>query len=285
MDLGSLQPERVEAVFARYGAHAITLTDAGDDPVLEPAPGETPLWGTTRITGLFSANADFTALRNELLQDFDLRRLPEHYIEELADRLWEREWLRDFKPMLFGERLWVCPAEFSVDEPDAIVVTLDPGLAFGTGTHATTALCLEWLDGLDLAGKTVLDYGCGSGILAIAALRLGARSACCLDIDPQAIVACRQNALVNGVAENLTAMQDAASLDGEFDVVLANILAGTLADQAESISGYVKSGGHIALSGILPAQIDEVAAAYCPWVKFEPATVVDGWARLTGMRS
>lgn len=285
MDLGSLQPDLVEEIFARNGALAITLSDAGDDPVLEPAPGETPLWGATRIMGLFSADADLVALRDDLLHDFCIESLPTHRVEKLADRPWEREWIKDFRPMRFGERLWICPREFEIGEAGGVIVTLDPGLAFGTGAHATTALCLEWLDSLDLAGKTVLDYGCGSGILAIAALRLGALSAMALDIDPQAVVAARQNADVNSVAEKLTTMQDAESVVGSFDVVLANILAGTLAEHAQSISERVSPGGCIALSGILENQIDEVLAAYDAWVTFMPATVNDGWARLTGTRN
>lgn len=284
MDLGSLQPDLVEAIFARNGALAITLSDAGDEPVLEPAPGETPLWGATRITGLFSADADLVALRDDLLHDFCIESLPAHHVEKLADRPWEREWIKDFGPMRFGKRLWVCPRELEIDEADGVVISLDPGLAFGTGTHATTALCLEWLDGLDLAGKSVLDYGCGSGILAIAALRLGALSAMALDIDPQAIVAARQNADVNGVAEKLTTMQDAESVENSYDVVLANILAGTLAEHAQTISERVSPGGCLALSGILEGQIDEVLTAYSPWVSFGPATLNDGWVRLTGTK-
>jgi ribosomal protein L11 methyltransferase len=203
MDLESLDPATVEDVFARLGASSVTLSDAGNEPVLEPGPGETPLWSSTRITGLFPADADMGAFRAALLTELGLAELPAHHIEELADRAWEREWLRDFGPMRFGERLWICPTGSEVDEEKAVVIRLDPGLAFGTGTHPTTALCLEWLDGIDLAGKTLLDYGCGSGVLAIAALKLGCRSATAMDIDPQALIATRQNAADNHVAENL----------------------------------------------------------------------------------
>ena len=284
MDLDALQPERVEAVFSRNGAQAITLSDAGDDPVLEPAPGETPLWGTTRITGLFAADADFSALRDELLRDLDLDILPAHRIEDLAERVWEREWLNDFRPMRFGRRLWVCPAGLEPDNANSVVLRLDPGLAFGTGTHATTKLCLEWLDSLDLRGKTVLDYGCGSGILAIAALLLGADSACGVDIDPQAIQASKQNADVNGVADKLTTLQDAEFLEGHFDVLLANILAGTLIEQARRVSDRLPQGGVLALSGILDGQVGDVIAAYRPWIQFDEPVFDDGWARLTGTR-
>src|SRR5690606_7831331 len=159
MNLESLSPEKVEEVLLRHGALAVTFTDAGNNPVLEPAPGETPLWNDVRITGLFSQSVDVDLLRADLLESLSVTHLPDHSIETLPDRVWEREWLRDFRPMRFGRRLWVCPGEFDVVEEDAVVVRLDPGLAFGTGTHPTTALCLEWLDGLDLRGKRVLDYG------------------------------------------------------------------------------------------------------------------------------
>ena len=160
MNLESLNAESVEAVFMRHGAYSVTFSDAGDNPVLEPAPGETPFWGETRITGLFGASADLDALCRDLLATLELKELPEHRIERLEDRDWEREWLKDFGPMRFGERLWVCPTGSDPQDADAIIVRLDPGLAFGTGTHATTAMCLEWLDSLELAGRTLLDYGC-----------------------------------------------------------------------------------------------------------------------------
>jgi ribosomal protein L11 methyltransferase len=194
MDLGPLSPESVEAVFSRHGAHAVTLSDAGDEALLEPRPGETPLWRATRVTGLFSVDADFDALRADLQMTFGIGDLPGHRIEQLADRTWEREWLKDYHPMRFGRRLWVSPVGQTPDAEDAVVVSMDPGLAFGTGTHPTTALCLEWLDGLDLDGKRILDFGCGSGILGIAALLLGAESVLAVDIDPQALTATAANA-------------------------------------------------------------------------------------------
>ena len=160
MHLDALDPDRVEDALLEAGACSVTLTDAGDDPVLEPGPGETPLWSSTRITGLFNGDAEPASIRSALLRSLALQELPDHQFEVLADRAWEREWLKDFGPMRFGRRLWISPAGHPVDADGAIVVELDPGLAFGTGTHPTTALCLEWLDSIDLAGKTVLDYGC-----------------------------------------------------------------------------------------------------------------------------
>jgi ribosomal protein L11 methyltransferase len=260
MDLDSLDPDTVEDIFIRLGAASVTLSDAGDNPVLEPAPGETPLWSHTRITGMFPGDADMDAFRKGLLGALGVAELPDHRIETGSD----------------------------VNEDEAVVVRLDPGLAFGTGTHPTTALCLEWLDGIDPTGKTLLDYGCGSGILAIAALRLGAASATAMDIDPQAVIATRQNAADNDVAENLLVCGSPGEIEGTFDVVVANILAGPLVQFADFITPMLASRGMLALSGVLCEQADEVMAAYDPWIEFEKPAFRehDGqtWSRLTGLR-
>jgi len=288
MDLDSLDPDVVEASFLRLGASSVTLSDAGDDPVLEPGPGETPLWFNTQITGLFAGDADLDAFAIALRRDLDIDVLPAHRAEVLEDRAWEREWLKDFGPMRFGERLWICPTGHAVDADNAVIVHLDPGLAFGTGTHATTALCLDWLDCIDLDDKSVLDFGCGSGVLAIAALKLGAAAATGIDIDPQAVVATRQNAAANDVGDKLLATPGEDGIEGNFDVVVANILAGPLVQFADYITSRLASRGMLALSGVLCEQAREVRAAYAPWVEFdEPAfREQDGqmWSRLTGKR-
>jgi len=269
-------------VFERHGAQAVTLSDAGDDPVLEPGRGETPLWPATRIAGLFPPDADFDALRADLVGTFGLGEMPAHRIDVLHDRPWEREWLKVFGPMPFGERLWVCPAGMRPEAHDAVIVELDPGLAFGTGTHPTTALCLEWLQGLDLAGKRVLDFGCGSGILAIAALKLGAHSAVGIDNDPQALTATASNARRNGVANRLATQS--GRIDDPFDVVLANILAAPLTDYADWLGARLARNGRLALSGILASQAGAVADAYRRHVEFEPPAAKDDWVRLSGRR-
>lgn len=288
MNLDALDAVAVEAIFVSCGASSVTLSDGGDDPVLEPGPGETPLWADTTITGLFAPDADLDALKRRLLVDLNLDSLPAHRSEELQDRAWEREWLKDFGPMQFGERLWICPTGSSVPDPDAVIVDLDPGLAFGTGTHATTALCLAWLDSINLHGKTLLDYGCGSGVLAIAAVKLGCEAATAMDIDPQAVVATGQNAVSNGIADEITLFGTPEAIQGEFDVVVANILAGPLVQFAESITLTLRRGGMLTLSGVLCEQADDVMAAYEPWIEFEPPQFreQDGqiWSRLTGSR-
>ncbi len=288
MDLDKLNPHCVEEIFARHGAHSVTLTDGGDMPILEPASGETPLWVDTRITGLFSPDADLGALAKDLVTSLSLEQLPLHRVESLADREWEREWLKDFGPMKFGERLWICPSDSSSDDDNAVVVRLDPGLAFGTGTHPTTAMCLEWLDGLSLAGNTMLDYGCGSGVLAIASLKLGCTSATGMDIDAQALTATKGNATRNDVDQELVVVGSDAEIRGNFDIVIANILAGPLVELAESVTTRLSSGGKLALSGILSEQVDAVQDAYSRWIVFdEPAYQSQGrqnWARLSGKR-
>ena len=288
MDLEALNPDSVEDIFLRHGACSITFTDAGDKPVLEPAPGETPMWTDTLITGLFSPDVDIDGLRVDLLGSLQLERLPSNRIEDLADRAWEREWLKDFGPMRFGRRLWICPGDSTASDSDAVVVQLDPGLAFGTGTHPTTALCLEWLDSLSPGNATMLDYGCGSGVLAIAALKLGCQSAVAMDIDPQAVIASKQNAKQNEIGASLQVIGGADEIEGQFDIVIANILAGPLIELAESIAAHVRCGGLIALSGILSEQVEEVLEAYSSWVEFNDSVLRpqghQTWACLTGTR-
>ena len=288
MDLETLNPDRVEEVFVRNGAQSMTFTDAGDRPVLEPAPGETPMWQDMRITGLFSPEVDLGLLQDDLRASLDVDVLPAYEVADLENRAWEREWLKDFGPMRFGRRLWVLPGETNADADDAAIVRLDPGLAFGTGTHATTALCLEWLDAQELDGLTMLDYGCGSGVLAIAALKLGCANAVAMDVDPQALTSTLANAHHNDVEQHMIVTGNADAIHGQFDVVVANILAGPIIELAGPIARRVKSGCLLALSGILSEQVDDVLTAYRSWIEFDvPALREQGgqtWARLTGRR-
>lgn len=280
--------DTVEGLLLAAGAASVTLSDAADNPILEPAPGETPVWSDTAVTGLFPDNTDFDPLVQRLHAELCHAETLRYRIESLPDRVWEREWLKDFHPMPFGERLWIYPTDDSTPIDDRIVVRLDPGLAFGTGTHATTALCLEWLDSLRLDGQRMLDYGAGSGVLAIAAVKLGCDTATAMDIDPQAIIACRENASTNGVLDQITILDGPDAVSGPYDVVIANILAGPLIQFAESITSTVSGSGMLALSGVLCEQADEVMAAYAKWIEFDPPVwrQQDGqtWSRLTGKR-
>jgi ribosomal protein L11 methyltransferase len=234
------------------------------------------------------SDADLNSLKQDLLHSFGLGTLPKNRIEKLADRPWEREWLKDFRPMRFGRKLWVSPDAFDVDDGNAVIVRLDPGLAFGTGTHPSTALCLRWLDGLDLTGKRILDFGCGSGILAIAALSLGARSASAVDTDPQAVTATRDNARKNGIEDSLFVTQDVAEVTGTFDIVVANILAEPLVQNAEDVCGRLAQDGSLALSGILADQADSVIEGYHHLIEIELSamdeTTDQTWVRLVGTR-
>ena len=284
LQLGSLDAGAVEDVFVRNGALAVTLRDAADDPVLEPMPGETPLWRETSVTGLFDESFDAAALVDDLGREFGPDRLSTYATEVLEDRAWEREWLKDFRPTRFGNRLWVSPVDAEVPEGAEAIIRLDPGLAFGTGTHPTTALCLEKIDGLDVSGKRVLDFGCGSGILALGTLLLGAESAMAYDIDQQAIIASRSNAAQNGVLERLHATTDRSAIGGNYDLVLANILSGPLIDLADDILSRLAAGGTLVLSGILQGQADSVRNRYHMNVEFGKPSVRDDWVCLSGMK-
>ncbi|MBK1718063.1 50S ribosomal protein L11 methyltransferase [Thiocystis violacea] len=266
------------------GALSVTLGDAGDEPQLEPGPGETPLWSEVTLTALFESDPASAALIERLALDLTNRLGVRPRIHRIEDRVWERVWLDTFKPTRFGQRLWVCPHGQPPGDPDGIVVALDPGLAFGTGHHATTAMCLEWLDGTALAGKTLLDFGCGSGILAIAALKLGAARAIAVDHDPQALEASHANALANGVLDRLDILASADFTDTRVDGVLANILAGPLIALAPRLSGMLVPGGDLVLSGVLAEQVDAVSAAYADRIQLDPPRLRDDWALIGGRR-
>ncbi|ERS82379.1 50S ribosomal protein L11 methyltransferase [Halomonas sp. PBN3] len=289
------QAESLEELLLAEGATAITLQDAHDDPVFEPERGSTPLWHETVLTGLYDDLEGVDAMLDRVRQAWAVESpeepCPEIEVELLTDRDWEREWMEDFQPLQMGQRLWIVPSWHAPPEPGAVNLHLDPGLAFGTGTHPTTALCLAWLDGLAVSealdGQAVLDVGTGSGILAIAALRLGAARAVGTDIDPQALTASRDNAERNEVAEAALRLCYPEQLDDAeaFPIVVANILAGPLVELAPMIAGHVAPGGRLALSGILEAQAEAVLEAYREQglVMDEPACR-EGWVRLTGRR-
>jgi len=283
MDIGDRDPAAVEDACFACGALSVTLADAADDPVLEPAPGTTPLWRAIRLTALFPAQTDGPRLVATLEPATGLGPGTIHW-ETLADRAWEREWLKDFRPMRFGRRLWVCPGGQAAPDPAAVTLELDPGLAFGTGTHQTTAMCLEWLDGADLAGRTVLDFGCGSGILALAALKLGAARAHATDIDPQALLATRENAARNHLESRVEIRTVDSLPEAHWDIVLANILAGPLVDLASRLAAATRPEGRILLAGMLDSQTESVAGAYRPWFHMSEFASRDGWTALTGTR-
>ena len=289
MDTNPAHAEVLEEFLLAAGANAVTLEDGDDQPLFEPIRGTTPLWQQTRITGLFDAEQDseamIQALQNGWASVFPDQAFPSPRIEILEDKDWEREWMENFHPIQVGERLWICPSWKEAPNPEATNLVLDPGLAFGTGTHPTTFMCLEWLDQHDVDGQTVVDYGCGSGILGVAALLLGAEKAYGVDNDPQALVATRENTDRNSLpAESFDVYYPGKIGDVKADLMLANILAGPLIDLAPTISALVKDQGSLVLSGILSHQADDVIAAYTPWFNFDPVKQKDEWVCLSAVK-
>jgi ribosomal protein L11 methyltransferase len=283
--VGKNEAERTEALLEAAGALSVTLADAADEPMFEPPPGATPLWQATRVTGLFDADRDLDALRTELERGLAQTTAGGRVQwETLADRDWERVWLERFKPTRFGRHLWVCPGDTGTDDPDATVLRLDPGLAFGTGTHATTALCLDWLDAAELEGKRLIDFGCGSGILGVAAALRGAAEVVAIDHDPQALMATESNALRNGVLARFTVHRAAPDALQAADVLVANILANVLVDLAPRLADLVLPGGKLVLSGILAEQVEAVAAAYTDRFRLAPPVFREDWTLLHGER-
>lgn len=264
------------------GASAVTLEDSADQPLYEPGLGETPLWQSTTVTALFPAEQDATQIENMLAHFLAPEPVPTYRIEQIEDKDWEREWMDNFHPIQFGERLWICPSWHTPPNPDAINIMLDPGLAFGTGTHPTTALCLNWLDQADVKDKVIIDYGCGSGILAIAAALLGAKKVIGVDTDPQALKATQENAVRNGVSIDTYLPKDCPDLPAE--VLLANILAGPLTELAPTLAALTLPNADIVLSGILDIQADDLSAHYTSWFDMAPATQSEEWIRLNGKR-
>lgn len=285
IDAEQARCEAIEDAMLEAGAAAVTLQDSADQPLFEPDPGTTPLWQNVRISGMYTAATDLERLLANLQTRLG-HSLPLYRAEILEDKDWVRSWMDSYQPMPMGQRLWICPSWLSPPRADAVNLVLDPGMAFGTGTHPTTAMCLRWLDAHEVDGLDVIDYGCGSGILAIAALLLGAVRATGTDIDPQAITASRANAERNQVTEAQFTlcypreMHDAAAAD----LVLANILAGPLTSLSSNISPLVKAGGQLLMSGILAEQAPDIIAAY-PEFEFAPTVEDDGWVLLEARKN
>jgi len=284
-ELGELDADAAYASCVVCGAVAVTFTDAGDTPVLEPLPGQFVLWSATWVCALFASAANMppAALIRALSATLD-RSAESLHAHVVPDKVWEREWLKDFHALRFGARLWVCPRHESIPDATAAVVHLDPGLAFGTGSHATTALCLEWLAEHAKSGARVIDYGCGSGILALAAIKLGAEHAFCFDIDPQALTATADNAAANGVAAQVTVCACAADLPPATDLLIANILAAPLCALAARFAELVRPGGALVLAGLMEDEAHEVTRANDACFHMQPWAKRAGWVALSGRR-
>jgi len=277
--------ESIEDALLTAGAVSVTLQDDADQPILEPEVGTNPLWDNMQITGLFMMGMD-TELATTRTESALGHALPQHRWEILEDKDWEREWMKHYQPIQCGERLWITPSWLEPPEPDAVNLMLDPGLAFGTGTHPTTFLCLQWLDSVDLTGKTVIDYGCGSGILGIAALLLGAEKVIAVDNDPQALIAARDNTERNGLErEQLLTYLPHETPTEQADIVVANILAAPLISLAPIISGLTKSGGELCMAGLIEHQQDDVREPYLSQFEFSPSCQKEEWVRLNAVKN
>ncbi|UHQ20780.1 50S ribosomal protein L11 methyltransferase [Lysobacter sp. KIS68-7] len=293
-----VEQPRYENALEDIGALAVTLLDADSDTpneraILEPGVGETPLWGELVLTALFPHDADpllLLAALDAFDPELDWSRA---HFRNVADQDWERAWMDQYVPLSFGAHTWIVPWNRDLPEEaqadDAAVVRLDPGLAFGSGTHPTTSLCLQWLDALadagELDGRTVLDFGCGSGILALAALKLGAGRAVGVDNDPQALIATHDNAERNGVGERMAVFLPQDEPVAQYPVVVANILASALDALADTLASRVAPGGRIALSGILAGQEDALLERYSPWFDALAVAQEGDWIRIDGVRA
>lgn len=269
--------EQISEELEELGALSIMLTDKNDNPVLEPAPGSTPLWPEVVIQVLYAQAADAEQTRVQLSST---RPSLECSLEVLADKDWERAWMDDFKPQRFGQRLWICPTWLTPPEPDAVNLMLDPGLAFGTGTHPTTSLCLTWLEQADLKNKTIIDYGCGSGILTLAALKLGAQHLYAVDIDNQALQATQNNALSNQLDEHKLSIGQPESLHEPVDLIIANILLTPLITLKDRFHQLLNKGGQLVVSGLLEEQTSQLIDAYDLLFKVNNQKNHEGWSLL-----
>ena len=281
-----VQVALAETLMESLGAVSVILDDAQDQALLEPLPGETPLWDHVIVTGLFTDEANAAQLEAFLADQLPDATLVHEFLEE---QVWERTWMDHYEPIQCGERLWIVPEWLTPPNPQAINLMLDPGLAFGTGNHASTFLCLQWLDQQDLRDKVVIDYGCGSGILGIAALLLGAKQVYAVDLDPQAVLSTMQNAAINKVESKIWAGLpsefEAQFTDLTADVVVANILAGPLSQLASTFAELAKPNALIAMAGILEDQVDELRLSYAKWFNLHTLQRrEENWCRLSGER-
>ena len=281
-NIGDRAPETIESLLEGLGAIAITLEDAGDHALFEPAPGETPLWPEMILTALFpddASQADICAALDGQIKPADLE------FSQVEEEDWEARFTRDLRPRQFGRRLWITPDSSHAPPGDSASVILAPGLAFGTGDHPSTAMCLRWLEAMDLRGARVLDYGCGSGVLGLAAVALGAGSACLVDIDPQALQAAADNASRNGLSDRISIASPGKTDNSvRFDILLANILSGTLIELGPELDRLMRPGARLAISGILAGQADDVIAAWSGWADMTVGERAEDWVLLTGTK-
>lgn len=277
--------ENVESTLLGYGALSCTFEDATNTPIHEPAPGKTPLWNAVEITGMFAESADGELLASLLQNEVSAVSRADIVLKDLKGRAWERVWMEDFKPIEINPDFWVVPTFCEPPNKDAVNISIDPGLAFGSGTHATTSLCLQWLGKLDLTGRIVIDYGCGSGILAVAAAMLGAKQVYAYDIDPQALLATEENAQRNNVVNQIEICAKESDLQGSADVIVANILLSPLLDLPVRFASLLSDEGKLGMSGVLTDQVALLATAYASRFQHCETEIQDQWVLYSAKKS
>ncbi len=269
--------ENVEDTLLGFGALSCTFEDATDTPIHEPDPGKTPLWNAVVITGMFAESADGELLAALLQNEIPVLNRHDIVLKDLQGRAWERVWMEDFKPIEINPNLWVVPTFCEPPNKHAVNISIDPGLAFGSGTHPTTLLCLQWLGKLDLSNRTVVDYGCGSGILAVAAAMLGAKRVYAYDIDPQALLATKENAQRNQVTDQIEVCAKETDLSIGADVIVANILLSPLLDLSARFSDLLTENGKLGMSGVLTEQVATLAGAYAARFQHSETEILNQW--------
>ena len=273
-----------EKILESYQPLSISMQGFGEEKIYEPLPGEMPIWEKIRVKAMYQNIKNLSDLENEIINKTNIKILNNKVIKAIGKKDWQEEWMQSSKPMRFGEKLWIYPDHLIDDLEGKICVNLNPGLAFGTGSHPTTRLCLEWLEKSNLDQKSVLDYGCGSGILGISAIKLGAKSVTAIDLDPQAVIASKNNAEKNHVQKEIEITDNNKTIEKNFNIIVANILAKPLIELAPYFYKKLNKEGAICLSGILEGQINIIKDAYLRYFNLSEMKIKDGWVMMSGIK-
>jgi len=273
-----------EKILESYQPLSISMQGFGEEKIYEPLPGEMPIWEKIRVKAMYQNIKNLSDLENEIINKTNIKTLNNKVIRVIGEKDWQEEWVQSSKPMRFGEKLWIYPDHLIDNLEGKICVNLNPGLAFGTGSHPTTRLCLEWLEKSNLDQKSVLDYGCGSGILGISAIKLGAKSVTAIDLDPQAVIASKNNAEKNHVQQEIEITDNNKTIEKNFNIIVANILAKPLIELAPYFYKKLNKEGAICLSGILEGQINIIKDAYLKYFNLSEIKIKDGWVMMSGIK-
>ena len=273
-----------EKILKSYKPLSISIQGFGEEKIYEPLPGEMPIWEKIRVKAMYQNIKNLSDLENEIINKTNIKILNNKVIKAIGEKDWQEEWVQSSKPMRFGEKLWIYPDHLIDNLEGKVCVNLNPGLAFGTGSHPTTRLCLEWLEKSNLDQKSVLDYGCGSGILGISAIKLGAKSVTAIDLDPQAVIASKNNAEKNHVQQEIEITDNNKTIEKNFNIIVANILAKPLIELAPYFYKKLNQDGVICLSGILEGQINIIKDAYLKYFNLSEIKIKDGWVMMSGIK-